>query len=1796
MTIEVSAAVERMSKPQQVTLVFFLRLPSSFSIAFYSVTTAPQTSDIISKVMCGKSLPSLKNELQLLKAAKGLKKPQVNEAELLSISSQFCKDGYRQIMQMEGGPIIWSFLKPVFSGKILYSPDNRHTRNIIHNMNKTVAIMSHFKQTLDAWTQAMSSLQNFYKNSDENGRRQTVQLFIEFLDLHFEGLFKDIDAKKVMERLDRSGGLLSLMKFVSDVTSCFQLERFVGYDDEVELEDAAKMYAKSHELIAGIVFLNLDDEDSDIPKDIHYKLRADIDAVPTTKMLKERMWEPGAKADFFKDLGYQRGFVQVQEMLDRAITMSHLNATQVSDLRISPQVHLQQFPYLCYKEDKFALYMRALTPVVATMAWIFFIAFVIRERVLERELHLEEMLRVLGLKPCVAWITWFLIGMVFLAFGALIGLLILFSAQMFPHSNFVVVYLYVLAFCWSIIMYCYMISSFFRKATIASLSGIVAYLSSYLPFMVAITLEYDMTFLHKIATCLSMSTSFCFGMMYLSRFESQGSGVQWSNIWHSPMADDPMSFAWAWIMMLADGVIYFLIGWYISNVFPAGNKAQAQPFYFFLTLRYWGIHLKDRSVHTIEHLSPGPYLIDYKKSKFPHENSFVDSTWNQHRPGMSVQDLQVIYHKGTANEHVAVSNLNLELKEGQVSTILGRNGAGKTTTINVLTGQLSPSSGSVLIYGHQIPRDFDEARRLLGYCPQYNTLFGDLTVREHLVFYCKLKGLVSEEKCDEEVDSILSSTDLWTVEDEQAKSLSGGLQRRLCVALAFVGGSKLIILDEPTSSVDPVARRGIWDLITQQKRSRTVLLTTHHLDEADILSDQVAIIHCGKLLSSGSPLLLRSKYGCGYQLTVSRHGQSGISDCNDSDSGRASNEFPEETDSSSTEKLLSFVKCLIPNASLIEELASEVIVGLPYESVSQEGHDYAVFFRCLDANLKSLGFSGYGLTSTTLEDVFMSLCSEEETKQQREEAKNMSQEPKKKHSMANGNTEATVSEIKKQFDEAFNNFDWSAPSLESGVKLKFKQFKGLLMKRYLHCRNDFRSVFCHLLLPCFFIALAMGMTLIKPKFAPDPILPLSPRIYGQGVSSFFNSRANDALKPIAKEFMMSSERDFTCPSPRLGWEVAKCPVVKGVKRSEDVLLPSFLKSFSGSEWQSIQEDCECSEGCFNRDIVSTYSSHIPEPSASGLGFLYNISQVDVPEFLLNTFTMFNDKRYGGYSFHQRNNSLGVKFDVAKVWFDNNGFHAMPSYLSAFNEALMKANLREAGLDADNFSINAYSHPLHLRSNQVGDQTLMQRGGDAGIALIILVGFIFIPTSFSFYIVSERIHEEKQLQGIFGVGRLLYWTAALIWDLGTLIIAVIISGLVIFSFQMPIYTARLNLPAVLLLVFLFGWAMISLVYLTTRFFNEPSIAFMVMYSIALFVGINTMVIRLLIDVFELVQVSPMFKIAFEQVCQVLPPNTLMSGLVDITRNQLFSEVYSLFDHDVYVNPFSMDLLGSHYITLAVEGIVFFIVHLFIELLSSWKTGCSSRPASNATVSNEDSDVAEERNRVTQDSSRFDVMRVVNVSKVVKGMFGKKTAVDRISFAVARGECFGLLGVNGAGKTTLFRMLTGQVRPSSGKSVINRMKVSRLISDSSQFIGYCPQADALDEVLTPRQHLTVYAELRGVPTIHISRVVVDSLTRFQLVLHADMPSRSLSRGTKRKLCLAIAMLGSPQIMLLDEPTSGMDPMSRRCLWNNIQDAIRERRSVLLTTHTMEECDILCSRLAIMVNGRFRCIGSPQYLKNK
>ncbi|KAL3223907.1 hypothetical protein MRX96_026982 [Rhipicephalus microplus] len=229
----------------------------------------------------------------------------------------------------------------------------------------------------------------------------------------------------------------------------------------------------------------------------------DIDNVPLTKTVKSRFWQPGANDDFLDDMRYLRGFAHFQELIDKAITKLH-----VGESVHYPRSYLQQFPYPCYMKDSVGYYIKAMLPLVFTLAWIFLVAFFVRERVLPKELHLEEIMQVMGLKPWIDWSASFLIS-IFISIGIVAcTTAILCYGGILPYSNPLLLFIFYGTFALSVIMFCYMISIFFQSATVASLTGIVGYLISFLPFVIAVSMEATFSLKQKLLLCLSMSTSF----------------------------------------------------------------------------------------------------------------------------------------------------------------------------------------------------------------------------------------------------------------------------------------------------------------------------------------------------------------------------------------------------------------------------------------------------------------------------------------------------------------------------------------------------------------------------------------------------------------------------------------------------------------------------------------------------------------------------------------------------------------------------------------------------------------------------------------------------------------------------------------------------------------------------------------------------------------------------------------------------------------------------------------------------------------------------------------------------------------------------------------------------------------------------------------------------------------------------------------------------------------------------------------------------------------------------------------
>jgi len=208
---------------------------------------------------------------------------------------------------------------------------------------------------------------------------------------------------------------------------------------------------------------------------------------------------------------------------------------------------------------------------------------------------------------------------------------------------------------------------------------------------------------------------------------------------------------------------------------------------------------------------------------------------------------------------------------------------------------------------------------------------------------------------------------------------------------------------------------------------------------------------------------------------------------------------------------------------------------------------------------------------------------------------------------------------------------------------------------------------------------------------------------------------------------------------------------------------------------------------------------------------------------------------------------------------------------------------------------------------------------------------------------------------------------------------------------------------------------------------------------------------------------------------------------------------------------------------------------------------------------------------------------------------KVAVHGTYISVKRGMCFGLLGVNGAGKTTTLEMLTGEVTPTSGNAWVNGHSVITDMELVRQGVGYCPQFDALLGNMTGREHLRMFARTKGLAECHVEMVAQKLIELVNLTIHADKPSGTYSGGNKRKLSLAIALVGNPSLVFLDEPSTGMDPVSRRFMWDVIEATAKER-SVVLTTHSLDECEALCNQVVVMVGGRLRCLGSIQHLKTR
>lgn len=367
--------------------------------------------------------------------------------------------------------------------------------------------------------------------------------------------------------------------------------------------------------------------------------------------------------------------------------------------------------------------------------------------------------------------------------------------------------------------------------------------------------------------------------------------------------------------------------------------------------------------------------------------------------------------------------------------------------------------------------------------------------------------------------------------------------------------------------------------------------------------------------------------------------------------------------------------------------------------------------------------------------------------------------------------------------------------------------------------------------------------------------------------------------------------------------------------------------------------------------------------------------------------------------------------------------------------------------------------------------------------------------------------------------------------------------------------------------------------------------MVLFCVNTFIGVFCLSTILIIDILGKSDAAKNTREMLHNLMLLFPQYAFADAVIRLSTNDIAAELLQRFNMDTYKSPLGWDLLGPNYACMFIIGIIYYLINLAIECRIipqlSWKKNNIQN-----NVNDEDNDVAEERVRVEKNSSK-DLIKTIMLRKEYTSVYGKNIALKNLSIGIEAGTCFGLLGVNGAGKSTTFKMLTTELRPTSGRIMINNCEINGRPLCNGE-IGYCPQGDALDGFLTPHQSLTIHGEICGLE--NVPRAVEIMLKRFDLVKYTHQRISSLSGGNKRKLCAAISVMAPVPVVLMDEPTSGMDPASKELVAHAVREIIKTQRCVIMTSHSVAECEKLCTRIGILAKAGLRCIGTVQHLKHK
>jgi len=1544
----------------------------------------------------------------------------------------------------------------------------------------------------------------------------------------------------------------------------FNEPNFKYYNTLEELADYIKSdeydtdYLQNPRVCFGISFSK---EDNKYSFKLHYFTSTYSNPYPSIPSTSIDNLDPFRTQPDFKSYGnyIDQGFLMIHKLIyDFILKKETGNSKAEIILRIIPQ------KYDKYLYNTFNSFLSMLFGFFVLIGYTMPLSINIYKLVKEKESRTKEGMKIMGLNELNYFFSYFIIYFVFNLIYSICNAFIIKKSLTYIETT----YLFLFFFLYGLVIYSlvYFFQSFLDKSRLAIIISLLLYC---LMFILALPI-----YSNAVSRTIKIVFSFLFppiamqlGINTLCNFQIN------FNLFKGRvyMRYNKISFFDMYMLFICNFIFYMFLGFYLQNIL-SHEYGIKKPWYFLCTKNFWGCQDKnknsfkeignslnisfsnDKNKNIEENFIEIVSIDKLENKKLHNKNNDNNSeriflkrneiknklkevinedleyfeSEKKYEESQNNNDLIQIMNicKTFEDGKIALNNVSFNLYRNEIFSLLGHNGAGKTTLINILTGLYPSSSGSAIFNSYNIlsSEGLDKFRKVIGICPQYDILFNNLTVEEHLELFCVFKS-VDSSMISNEVNKVIKDFGLEEKRFTKAENLSGGQKRKLSIAIALVGGSSIIFLDEPTSGMDITSRRNLWNILKRYMSGKIIILTTHFMEEASILGNRIGILSDGNMKCIGSPLFLIEKFGKNINLNISKK------------EGANNNE------------IINFINENIgTNMHIENEVFNEEILFKIPKSDKNSNINWSLFFEKLDEKLDYLNIKNYSISMPTLEDVFINLSKILKQKN-KEEANNINKRKINNDILYDENN----------YNEKYS----SCAKILNDTKISFK-------KRFYQIYRDKKTFILEILCPI--LLTLIGCIVGSIEFLEkNKEIPFSLNQITNDSQIIFYSYMDDTLENTFEDLFIK----FT---------------------SEDVSKIKFKKIDIPKTSDNFYKNC-----IFYINKYYDIKNNLKEQNYA----YYIISEID-----------------------KSNHKYEFNFFVDII-----SRQSAPIYSNfLLNNFVLYATGNK------NLKIEVINEPLPYTKSEIKDK---QKRNEAMILFFISLAFTLIPSNFITIIIKERENNSKHLQIISGISLFSYWFNNFLFEL---IKYYIIGGICILL----LYIFKFYQDYLYILYLEYGPAMISFTYLFSFIFKSEDKGQMVVLLVNLLIGVlggNAIIImrlkkdfikyaKIIIFIFRII---PSFCFCYGY-NQLIRRNQLF--IVDIGEEEgLYYSIYSQF------NPkdiLKLKYIVTDFIYLAVESIAYLLVLIIIEnyliifkcCFTSNKKSKSEIDSSkiynkeenprnlndnnnnlnlsninNITFSNNNNDSStKNETRSEKNNTKKYSIKVQNLAKTYYGgPFGFKifesccqstNAIKNISFNLDYGEVFGFLGINGAGKTTTFKCLSNEIFPTSGNIYIDDSEITTNFSKIRSLIGYCPQFDAIFEYLTVYENLEFYGLVKGAKKSKIKDIINALIEEINLLPFKDKVSGKLSGGNKRKLSVAIALICNPPIILLDEPSTGMDPESRRNMWEVIHNVSlnKKKSTIIMTTHSMEEAETLCKKIGILINGQFKCLSTIDDIKEE